>query len=32
MSKKVEREGSFKSISGDDLKDFYSSSDSKKKL
>ena len=30
MSKKVEREGSFKSISGDDLKDFYSSSDSKK--
>ena len=30
MSKKVEREGSFKSISGDDLKDFYSSTDSKK--
>ena len=30
MSKKVERKGSFKSISGDELKDFYSSSNNEK--
>ena len=30
MSKKVERKGSFKSISGDELKDFYSSSNKEK--
>ena len=30
MSKKIERKVSFKSISGDDLKDFYSSSNKEK--
>ena len=30
MSKNAERKGSFKSISGDDLKDFYSSSNNEK--
>ena len=30
MSKNIERKSSFKSISGDDLKDFYSSSSNEK--
>ena len=30
MSKKIERKVSFKSISGDDLKDFYTSSNNEK--
>ena len=32
MNKKVERKGSFKSISGDELKDFYSSSNNEKTI